>query len=482
MESDDGFDAFGKEIKSDPLGVLLAKWQRDAFIRKLERLPDVIEVIPTGSLARGTHIGPLHDVDLVVVFDKSAHPGFGSEPESAGTALTYLENKLIELLHPLSGADALLKGTEQRTHVVKCDDRIVKCSGGSAGPYAEIFPTAPPVDVMPAVREKPYLREKSPLLVPELDRVPELGTGRRKSKWVDVDPETFMRLIEQRQREWKYFTEVIRMVKAWAEHEHLEIKSVAIEAMVLLYCPRPRMFETLSRGEAIARFFDAAGKKLTSLEDPARPGRKIDPKMDCGKVRRRLERAAELAREAMDAEYSWKNRRQLMRDATHPDVFWQRLFGKEYPQARERYWRAPVWEPWFDLGANWAGGPKRPHGPSGPDDNGPKKPPDDRRWRGPGGPRGPDDLDPTGPAGHPGAFFGEPAGPGRTRTTRRRPEAGSPAAASTEAASPTAADTGPASPDSRAEPSPAESGTSWWAGVFGPAAASAAAVPPLTFG
>jgi len=82
MESDDGFDAFSEEIKSDPLGVLLAKWRRDAFTKKLERLPDVIEVIPSGSLARGTHIGPVHDVDLIVVFDKSAHPDYGSGPNT----------------------------------------------------------------------------------------------------------------------------------------------------------------------------------------------------------------------------------------------------------------------------------------------------------------------------------------------------------------------------------------------------------------
>jgi Nucleotidyltransferase domain len=457
MESDDGFDAFGKEIKSDPFGVLLAKWQRDSFIRKLESLPDVIEVIPSGSLARGTHIGPVHDVDLIVVFDKSAHSDFGSGPESAQTAMTYLENKLLELLHPLSGTEVLIKGTEQRTHVVKCD-------GGSTGPFAEIIPTAPPVDVMAAVREKPYMLGKSPLLVPELGRVSALG-GARESKWVDVDPETFMRQVEQRQREWKYFTEVVRMVKAWAKHEKLDIKSVAIEAMVLLYCPRPRMFETLSRGEALARFFDAAGKKLTTLWDPAGL-REIDPGMNYGKLKRKLTDAAGLAREAMDAEYSWKNRFQLMQDATHPDVCWRKLFGKEYPQARERFWRAPVWEPWFDLGANWAGGgPKRPYGPTGPDDNGPK-PPDDRRGPGGRGPRGPDDLDPTGPAGHPGGFFGGPEGRGRTRNARRRPEPDSPTAAE---------------PGRPAEPASARSDTSWWTGVFGPAAAAGAAVP-LTFG
>jgi predicted nucleotidyltransferase len=91
--------------------VLLAKWRRDAFIARLEKLPDVIEVIPSGSLAHGTHIGTLKDIDLIVVFDKSAHPDYGSGSESAEAALTYLEGKLIELLHPLSGPDALIKGT-----------------------------------------------------------------------------------------------------------------------------------------------------------------------------------------------------------------------------------------------------------------------------------------------------------------------------------------------------------------------------------
>ena len=53
---------------------------------------------------------------------------------------------------------------------------------------------------MPAVREGSHLL------------IPERGTG-----WIDVDPEKLMRQVEQRQREWKYFTEVVGMVKAWAE-------------------------------------------------------------------------------------------------------------------------------------------------------------------------------------------------------------------------------------------------------------------------
>lgn len=455
MESDDGFEAFGAEIKSDPLGVLLAKWRRDAFIAKLERLPDVIEVIPSGSLARGTHIGPVHDVDLIVVFDKSAHPDYGTRPESARAALTYLENRLLELMHPLSGTEALLKGTEQRTHVVNC-------YGGSAGRYSEFFPSAPPVDVMPAVREKPNLLERSHLLVPELAAD---GGG----KWAPVDPETFMRQVEQRQREWKYFTEVIKMVRAWAELNDLDMKTVAIEAMVLMYCPRPRMFETLSRGEALARFFEAASKaRITKLEDPAGRCGEIDKKMDYGKLRRELKNAAGLSRQAMDAEFAWKNRFILGQDATDPAVFWRQLFGKEYPAAKEPFWRAPASEPWFDtfrVGFMASPGPGdlRPNTP--PD--GPNTPPDGPSGSGGRDPKGPDDLDPR-------------EGTRRAGNTPNRPRPGTPR------------DPGPARPPgaSQARPRPAGPGrragtasaapvTNLWTAVFGSAATVSV---PLTFG
>ena len=453
MESDDDFDDFSREIKSDPFLVLLAKWRRDAFIAKLERLPDVIEVIPSGSLARGTLIGPVHDVDLIVVFDKSAHPDYGKGPESARAAMTYLEEKLLEQLHPLSGTEALIKGTEQRTHVVNCH-------GGPTGPYAEFIPSAPPVDVMPAVRKEPNLLGKSPLLVPEL--------GEGGDTWIDVDPETFMRLVEQRQREWKYFTEVIQMVRAWADLNDLDMKTVAIEAMVLLYCPRPRMFETLSRGEAIARFFEAASKaRITSLKDPARR-REIDPDMNYGKLQRALKEGAGLARQAMDAEYAWQNRFQLMQEATNPNVFWRKLFGKEYPKARVRYWRPAIIEPWFgkytaerrvtpdqawfDAPEPPGGGPKPPDGPKPP---GGPNPPD--------GPVPPDDLRPDTPL-RPFRDLNEPGlNPdlhgGRTA---RNPDG------------PGAAD---GAGDARSQPGP---GSGLWTKVFGPAAATISV--PLTFG
>ena len=59
----DPFDKFAVEIERDPLMVVLARWRRSAVINALEDSPDVVEVIPSGSLARGTHLGPVHISD-----------------------------------------------------------------------------------------------------------------------------------------------------------------------------------------------------------------------------------------------------------------------------------------------------------------------------------------------------------------------------------------------------------------------------------
>ena len=104
------------------------------------QLPDVVEVIQSGSLARGTHIGPVHDVDLIVVFDRNRHPGYGMKgeaaeaKESAQGAIADLDSMLLEQLHPWRGAaGGLVKETEQRRHVVKYH-------GDWTGPFSDIIP------------------------------------------------------------------------------------------------------------------------------------------------------------------------------------------------------------------------------------------------------------------------------------------------------------------------------------------------------
>ena len=418
MESDDGFAAFSRAIASDPIGVLLAKWRRDVITRKVMRIPGVVEVIPTGSLARGTQIGPVRDADLVAVFDKSDHPGNGikgrSEEavKSAADAIEYLDNGLLEQLRAWS-VIGLLKETEQRTHVVTC-------AGDWAGPFKDFIPVAPPVDVLPAVREGSHLL------------IPERGTG-----WIETDPEDLIRQVEQRQREWKYFTAVSGMVKEWARLNHLKIKNLAIDVMVLQYCPRPRLFETLSVGDAVARFFKAAfDDNFRSLKDPTGRSRKLDLGIDFGKLHSALGKASDLARLAVQAEHIWKNRDQMTGEVIHPDVLWRQLFGKKYPRTKKRFWRAAETEPWAakhtaETGASDWNDPPKP---------GPNDPPNDP----PGGPpNGPPGGPPNGPPG------GPPGG---------GPQEGS----------------GSDPDDLR----PGPHGPGLWPGVFGPAAASV----PLTYG
>lgn len=445
MESDDGFRSFSDEIASDPIGVLLAKWRRDAFIRKLMQLPDVVEVIPSGSLARGTHIGPVHDVDLIVVFDSDQHPDYGIKgrtkkaEESAAAAITHLEGALLEQLHPWRGAaGGLGKETEQRRHVVKYN-------GDWTGPFKDYIPTAPPVDVMPAVREGSHL------LIPE-----------RETGWIDADPERLIRQVAQRQREWKYFTEVTGMVKAWAKLNDLKIKNLAVEVMVLKYCPRPRLFETLSVGDAVARLFEAAAKAhLTSLRDPAGRCGEIDPNINFGRLRRALDDASGLAELAMDAEHAWKNRHYAVGEVIHPDVYWRKLFGKKYPRTHKRFWREPDAEPWIAryTAEPAAGRPNRPDNPA------PRRPP--------GGPKGSDGGGPSGPSG-PSGGGGRPNRPKRP-SDHPRPR---PRVTDQEPRLPS----GPRGPRLRTEPAPApaEPNASFWASVLG--RATAAAAVPLTFG
>jgi hypothetical protein len=439
MESDDGFRSFSRAIETDPIGMLLAKWRRDVFIRKLKQLPDVVDVIPSGSLTRGTQIGPVHDVDLIIVFDKAKHPDYGIKgttkeaKESAQAAITHLEGRLLEQLHPWRGAaGGLLKETEQRSHVVKY-------KGDWAGPFKEFIPSAPPVDVMPAVREGSHLL------------IPERGTG-----WIDIDPERLIRQVAQRQREWKYFTAVIGMVKAWARLNHLKMKNLAIEVMVLKYCPRPGLFETLSVGDAVARFFEAASKAtITRLLDPSGRCGEIQPGMNYWKLRSALSDAADLSRQAMDAERAWKNRHYAVGEVIHPDVFWRKLFGRKFPRTRKRFWRAPETEPWFEMYAAEPVAPAeagRPHHPG----KRPPTPPDG------GGPTPPDGGGPTPPGG--GAPTGPDRDPDQPRPRPHRPSDRPPRPSS------------PHGPRRRPEPAVA----SYWTNVFGPAAATASV--PLTFG
>jgi hypothetical protein len=445
MNSDDTFRSFSRAIATDPIGLLLAQWRREVFIRKLEHRPDVLAVIPSGSLGRGTQIGPVHDVDLIVIFDRASHPGYGQEgAESAEDAIDELDGILQTELHPWAGT-MLGKETEKHTHVVTY-------RGDWSGPFKDIIPGAPPVDVLAAVRDGSHLM------------IPERGKG-----WIKADPEHLIRLVEQRQREWKHFKAVVGMVKAWARLNDLKMKNLAVEVMVLQHCPRPGFFETMSVGDAMTRFFEAAAAaKIKGLKDPAGHCGEIDRKLDFGRLRDALSQSAVTARQALDTEHLERSN-QLTAGQVTSNELWRKLFGKKFPRTRKRFWRAQATEPWVVPIEPTRPNPRK-NPPTGPGGGGPRDPdrdPDNRRGpQGPTGgrPRGPAESrvrKPTGPIRYAGA-------PGtRPREPRVRPQR--PASAPSPRPTPTPA------------PAPAPTGPSAtvWTRVFGPTAAAAV---PLTFG
>lgn len=343
----DPFDQFARDVASDPLKVLQARWRRSTVSTALQALPDVVEVIASGSLARGTNWGPIHDVDLIVVFDESMHPDWRGSG-SAQSALEYVQAVIRERLQfGLDRPLGLVHDTELRNHVVMCD------LDPALGPLDVILPDSPTFDVMPAFREGSHLR------------VPE----RRSDRWVDVDPERLMDMVAARQRAWSNFNEVVRMIKDWADQHELGMKSLAVEVMVLKYLPRPGLFETLSCSDAVARFFEAAsGAHIAHLVDPAKYSGEIDRHMNYAKLREALDKSAKLAREAVAAERAWQRRHVAAEAVQHPSVFWQQIFGRNrFKRPRVWYWHPlnPAERPpasirhWFDEFTGTAAGPTR---------------------------------------------------------------------------------------------------------------------------
>lgn len=384
--SDTAFAEFAEAIETDPLDVLLTRYRRDAFIRALLPRSDVVEVIPSGSLARATNVGPIHDLDLIVVFDAERHPQWDGGSGTAAAALDELQAMLRQRLQRLVGPVAgKIYGTEPRNHVVRCTTDI------TFGLFEELLegflpPPAPPVDVMPAIRHGDHLR------------VPE----RRTDRWIDVDPEHLIRLVQERQREWAYFDQVVRMVKVWAEHQGLNIKPLALEFLVLKYLPRPRLFQMLPLDEAVACFFEAAHRAhVTDLSDPAGRSGSVDPHLDYSVLRALLREGADLSRQAVEAarpDVVGQNA------ATDPWDLWRRLFGRKFPKKKVLWyptflpppvadrvgWSWAVWWTRLDPLWTWPSPPPQEDNPFRP----PWDPPDDSPE---GSPQAPADRPPGAP-------------------------------------------------------------------------------------
>ncbi len=228
MTVESGFDDLQREVDADADAVREARRRRDVFRSALEGLDEVDEVIPSGSLARGTHKDPIHDVDLLVVYNSDAHRDWHSADEDDATVVDALEHtrKRIRELIGSNGTDgAEVRHTLIRNHSVKCflddpDD-----------------PDAFTVDTTPCLR-----RSEGGLWIPE----------KLSMKWVPTDPEYLMGLVAARHAEWPLFAKLVRVLKRWnSDHGDL-MKSLFVELLALEH------LDGDDRPRALMRFFSAA--------------------------------------------------------------------------------------------------------------------------------------------------------------------------------------------------------------------------------
>lgn len=302
MHTDDAFDIFQGTVDADAYHVLKARHRRNIFGDALKTLEDATEVLPSGSLARGTQLDPIHDVDLIAVFDKAAHPGWGEEGDSAGQALSYTQERVRKLLGDWSSLTRHVVGqTLLRNHVVKCflEPRFLAEDPGFSGWFA--------VEVMPA------LREDSVLLIPE----------RKNDRWHKADPEWLIAAVRHRQQRWNYFVRMIRVIKFWAVHVDAGLKPLAAEVLALRCLPDLPANE-LPRSVALLRFFTAAAPAvMLPVRDPAGYCGEIQPDMDRAKVSGLLREAADIAADAV----AWEQQ-----DEHHKAICcWRTIFGPKFP-------------------------------------------------------------------------------------------------------------------------------------------------------
>jgi hypothetical protein len=309
MLVDDAFDIFQRKVDADPIHVRKARHRRDRFSQELKGLDGVKEVIPSGSLARGTQLDPIHDVDLILVFDSDTHPDWGSPGGSAATALGYVEEKVHELLgDQRSPLRQVVLDTLIRNHVVKCslDFRFLE-----EDPYFKSFFA---VEVMPAMRveEKLPADAKGPLHVPE----------RRAERWQVADPEWLIAKVRSRQERWRYFIEMIRVIKYWTRQMGAGMKPLAAEVLALECLPDSRI--ELSRSVALQRFFTAARiAVMFAITDPAGHCGVIQPDLRRPDVSGLLGEAADMTAAALAWESQGKHHQAI--------CCWRAVFGEDFP-------------------------------------------------------------------------------------------------------------------------------------------------------
>jgi hypothetical protein len=292
MDLNRAFDELQTEVNVKDRADEKARMRRDLFRDAFHPEADVSRVFPSGSLARGSQIDPIHDVDIVIVFDEADHPAWGEPGDSAETALDEVRDRVRALLGQREGTVAReVRRVDIKNHSLKCflDDPEIE--------------NAFTVDVVPALAYSGHL------LIPEA----------RSEKWVESDPEFLIERVLGRHAAWNVFVPLIRVLKRWNKDSGAGLKSLAVEVLAL------NLLQEDTRPRALHQFFTAAHARIHEpILDPAGLCGEIDPKMDVDLAEEKLDEAASNSWYAVEAQ----DRGETDKAACH----WRNVFGTIFPE------------------------------------------------------------------------------------------------------------------------------------------------------
>lgn len=294
MDIESAFDELQKAVDVPRDLLVEARRRRDAFRKAFDEESDTIETISSGSLARRSHKDPIKDVDVIVVYDASEHPTWGSPGDSAEDALEYVRGRVKVLLGAEDETSSKeVRHTRLRNHSVKCfiDDP------DDPSPFT--------VDVTPALRLPDGV-----LHIPEKD----------SRDWIRTNPEELIRRVAKENEDWDEFIKLVRCIKRWSADKNSEMKGLLLEVMALDHLPKER-----SRDRALARYFSSASLAVRS---PVK-----DPAGECGEIQPDLDRAAEEKLLDEAAHDAWRGVEARERgDTDEAACHWRSVFGNIFPE------------------------------------------------------------------------------------------------------------------------------------------------------
>lgn len=304
MSLDKAFLTLQENINADPLQVEEARQRREMFQLAFAGEPDAVTSVPSGSLARGSQVEPINDVDLLWVYDEKAHSEWGQSGASAGAALEYArdqvkrllgsEQALIKLFGDAGRYMKWVRHTRLQHHAVKC----FLDEPDEEGAFT--------VDVVPALARQP-----NGFFIPQTST----------SEWIATDPVYLIERVLERHGGYGegQFVQLIRVLKSWSKDSGNLIKGLAIEILALSH------LHDDERPQALARFFQGALEAIHEpIEDPAGLCGEVQPNLDRAKAEALLEQASDLSSRAITAAGRGEERQ--------AQCLWRELLGDIFPE------------------------------------------------------------------------------------------------------------------------------------------------------